>query len=549
MKRLSIAAAALFVCSAAYADGGFDHVSEGAAFYGALRPAPMMRLLKRLQVDQLPAVIQLRQKAAGIDFLDPAILGPAGVDGDAPSVAAVEVWTKEGLTHVRVAVPLRDANLFRLFMTGLTASGKLVTVAADSPEGKLGIVAQTPLPDSATGIVRIDGNTGLFDVVDTWNDKPVTALSIAKHWPPAVTQPFIGGNGARQLFSPDAPLTLYVDARRFSDVLEGFSRGKNEDDIAAAAAPARAKLKAQRAKELKGCLADWKRAPATFDDAALAVTAQPKGVKVTLGWGKAAGPVPLHFAPAVDVGVDLRALGQAMPLVVTLFAASVQPFAGLPHDGIYAGTDKLRDFTDRCSDVSALGIFLRGWPNLAASGAAQLSSTTLQQQMGPRAPLLGAVGSLRCVVVGVADQKGSAAAVAIGLSSADQRPLIEGLGALVGAKATPRTFGTRQVSYYSTDAASSLGAIGGALESRPDGGLLVSVASSEAALMNLYRGGSTTIANPPLLSAHFDKRFLSQLDVSGNPDLAQIVAKMTTIDGEIRSDDLFRVSVVAPYLQ
>ena len=111
MKRI----AALFCCIAAWAStaqatGGFDHVSEGGAFYAALTPTAMMRLLKHLQLDQLPSVMQLRKKAAGIDFLDPAILGPTGIDGDVPSVASVEVLTKEGQTHVRLAVPLELAG-------------------------------------------------------------------------------------------------------------------------------------------------------------------------------------------------------------------------------------------------------------------------------------------------------------------------------------------------------------------------------------------------------------------------------------------------------
>ena len=89
----------------------------------------------------------------------------------------------------------------------------------------------------------------------------------------------------------------------------------------------------QKAREKK--CAVWSRAPSTFDDGGLALTATPEGLSLTAAWGTQAGaPLGgLKLHPVDDAGFDVDLLGRDATAVIALYAASLAPFTALRRAG------------------------------------------------------------------------------------------------------------------------------------------------------------------------------------------------------------------------
>ena len=126
-----------------------------------------MGAMKRLGVGELPEVKALRAQLGGLDVLDPTLLAPTGLDVAAPMVASIEPMAGKRLHH-RLVAQLRDANLLKAFLTGMAASGQVPVqaVAADSPLGKLGVIASLKLPDGLVAIARVQGQVLILDAIN-----------------------------------------------------------------------------------------------------------------------------------------------------------------------------------------------------------------------------------------------------------------------------------------------------------------------------------------------------------------------------------------------
>jgi hypothetical protein len=550
----------------AHADA-LDRVGEGASLYGEVRPVALAGALKRLGVDQLPAVQRVKQQVGGIDILDPAILAPTGLDVASPIGVSIDFSSQAGVTHARIAATLRDASLFRAFLGAIAAGGQLPIHAAEagSAEEKAGIIATASTTPTLTAIARVSGELLIIDGVDVWSGKALAAAEVARRYSLAVAKPFQPGRGARRLFASDTAVALYADGRHFTELFEAVYRQDLEDKLKAAKASQRPSIKQKGLATMKKCVTEWSRSPATFDDLGLALSADPREVRLTLGWGTQGEPAlgGLRFNPVDDGGVDADFLSRQAAVVASLFAASATPFTGLKHTGIYTSMASVGDFTKRCGDQMNIGIVLRGWPLVAAAGLADLNKPSTKQSTGlDLGAALNMFGQLRNVVLMVRDATSPQQAQFAIAATFDQpaRTLIETLLSAFGSGATPKPLAPRRTPTVYAISNPSLGSFVGALENLPKGQVMFTFADSEESLQLAYRkptpmpGQQTTPAprTTPIASVHLDGgmvgRIFSNLGAADSAKSAvDLMARLKRLDGDLAADgDLFRIVLRAP---
>jgi hypothetical protein len=556
-------AAMLFLSSVAHADA-LDHLEDGGALYGEVRPAALIGALKRLGVDQLAEVQQLKQQMGGIDLFNPDLLAPSGIDLSAPIAAGVDVSTKSGSTHFRVVATVRDSPLFRTFLGAIVDSKQapLTKVEPGSPLGQLGVLCTADLPDHAVAIARLEGDALIVDGVDTWNDKPMKPLDIAKRFPTKVAQSFPMGHGARRLFAPDAALLVYADGRRFTDVLEALGRMDLEDDLQREKPAARAKLRLKRTAELKRCTAEWARSSSTFDDVGLSLNTDRNELRLKLGWGTLGGtPLGgLSFSPHDDAAVDTEFLGRQAPMVLSLFAASASPFQSLKRSGIYESADTLDAFTKRCGQEVGLGVFVRSWPQAVGTALGEVQKPQNQQQLGPLASALALFGQLRNLVIILRDVSNlQAPQFALAATFDGQaRTLLEGILSLLGATGADKLIGKRTAKVF-TISSPAVGNFVAALETLGTGPLLFTFADSEESLKFAYRVPTpmpkAAPAPPatqatPIASFHLDGGVLAKMGLASTPGAKpalDFIARLKRLDAYLAADgDLFQLTAHLP---
>jgi hypothetical protein len=545
----------------------FDRVDEGAAIYGEVRPVALSGALKRLGVDQLPAVQRVRQQVGGIDILDPALLAPTGLDVASPIAVSLEFSPVAGLTHARAVATLRDSAMFRTFLGAIAAAGQLPIKAAGDADAKLGIIAVGNTSESMTAIARIAGDSVILDAVDVWGGKALAAAEVARKYSVDVPKPFAAGRGARRLFASDTAIAAYTDGRRFGELLEAIYRQDLEDDLKRTAKPKRAALKQQRLAKLKKCVAEWQKSPATFDDVGIALAADTREIRLTLGWGTQGEPAlgGLHFMPVDDGGVDFDFLSRQAPLVVGLFAASAAPFTALKRGGIYQSVASLGDYGKRCGDQVNVGIAIRGWPLAVAAGLGELKKPSTTQSAGfDLTSLLNAFGQLRNVILVVREVAQSAQSAQFAISAtfdSAARTLLESLLQLFGGNGgTPKQLAAKRTPTVYSLANPNLGNFVGALENLPKGQVMFTFADSDESLQLAYRkptpmpGAPAPVARSttPIAAVHLDggivARILSNLGAADNAKMMiDLMARLKRVDADLASDgDLFRLLVRAP---
>ncbi|HEX8951083.1 MAG TPA: hypothetical protein VF945_04525, partial [Polyangia bacterium] len=520
--------------------------------------------LQRIGFDQLPAVQRLRRQLGGIDPFNPAILAAPGIDVAAPLVLSLFEPAGPNQMHTRIAATLRDPQTFTTFVDAVAASGqvKLARVDAASPLGKLGVVATGNLSPDVAVVIRVHEADAVLDLVNTLDGKKAPApAELPRRFALAPARAFAVERGARRLFAPEAAAVAYVDARRMQPLLQALQADDARVELRWAQPEKKAAVLAkQRAREKK--CAVWSRAPATFDDAALALTATPDGLTLTWAWGTQAGaPLGgLKLRPVDDAGLDADLLGREATAVVALYAASLSPFAALKHAAPFTSTETLSAAIDACDSWAGASLLLRSWPlALAAVAASKVDAAS------PMAALRQSAAGLRNVVLALRDvtQAGPRGAIAATLD-AGARHTIETLLASVGATGAVTTIGKRSPTIFPLSVPGLPRQLAAALESLAAGRVGFTVADSDESLSWAYRtaqppasapAGDPSASRPPILRVAADMAALARLGPLLNAgrdgqQLLELLAHLRRVDGELVADgDLFRLTLRSPLKQ
>jgi len=547
VRRLALAA--VLACAGLAHAEGFDKLAEGAPAYAALRPLSFAAALKRLGVGELPEVQSLRRQLGGIDPLEPALLGPTGLDVAAPMVASgyQAVAGKPLLRYHRLVATLRDPAMFNLFITGVAASKQAPLQITDpaSALGKLGVIAALEDRDINL-IVRLSGDLAVVDAVTPEHGPGMTPLQIARKYPLTPRRAFKPERGARRLFAPDAGAVLYVDGRRLLPVLEameGKGHGKNGRSA---------------------CGLEWQKASTTFDDVAISLSVDPDGIGFSLAWGTQGGaPLGgLKLKAVDDHAWDLDLLGRTAPWLMALYAADLKPFSALKRLGPLATATTLSQSALRCGAPAWGTLLARSWPNALGALVAEAKAP---KGPDPATQALSAFGNLRTLVLALRDATPQGPKWMMGATlDAAARPLIEVLLGTVtqGRSGVQTPLGGRATVVYHADAVGT--PVAAALESLAAGPLAFTVADSDEGLGWAYRTAVRMPGAPPppppvgptpLLMARFDTpalaRLAPMLKLGRQVDqLFDRAAKLRRLDADLISDgDLLRLTVRAPVKQ
>lgn len=536
--------ALLLAAGVARADA-FDRLSEGAPVYAALRPVALIGALKRLGVDELPEVKKLRAQLGGLDPLDPALLAPSGLDVAAPLAGSFFETLPGGRVHHRVVGTVRDKMLFAAFLMGLAAGGKVALEAVDasSPLGKLGVTTTAKLP-GLVAILRLDGDAAIVDAFES--PRPVAPIEIARKVPLQPKRPFVAEKGARRLFAPDGAAVAYADGRRLTALLQALGEKP--------AAP--------------NCR-DWAKAPATFDDVALALAVEPDRVALELAWGTQAGaPLGgLKYAPLDDNAVDTALLSRIAPVLLAVYAASLQPYEKLPHPGAFSSLKTLSRAVDRCSAAAAASLLVRSWPNAIATLMAEGETTSVSAPSklslgGSQLSMaLSMFGQLRNLVIAVRDwNEKTARFAATSTFDPSAQPVLSSLLQLLDPEAEAKTIGSHAVKLYRGGADQGLPLVG-ALESNPRA-VALTIADSDESLAWAFRTATAMPAakaekpaTPAIFTLHLDGAEVAKLAQAFHPGAdvqpaLDFLQRLRRLDADARADgDLFRLTVRAPVKQ
>ncbi len=533
----------------------FDHLGDGAPLYLAARPVALVGALQRVGVDQLTAVQRLRRQLGGIDPFNPAILAAPGIDVAAPLV--MSLFAPAGPNHMetRIAATLRDPAMFSTFIDAVAASGrvKLTRVDAASALGKAGVIATgNPTNDSVLVIRTRDADAVVDFVMTSDGKKAPSPADVLRRFPLAPAKPLDRAHGARRLFTVDAAAVVYVDARRWEPFLRAKAANDQRDELRWAEPSQRAAIQARWRARDKRC-AVWMHPPATFDDAALALTAAPDGLSLTWAWGTQSGaPLGgLKLQPVDDAAFDADAIGRDATAVMALYAASLQPFLALKRSGPFASLEAYGASLDGCESLAGATVFFRSWPMAIGMLAAARADAS------PMAALQKSVSGLRNVVVALRDLTavGPRGAIAGTFDSA-ARPKLEALLTASGGAGAVTPMGKRSPTIYSLALPGLPRPLSAALEALAAGRLGFTVADSEESLSWAYRSAEPP-ASPPagnaatsaILRLVADLAVLPKLGPLFNAgrdeqQLLETLARLRRVDGDLVADgDLFRLTL------
>jgi hypothetical protein len=541
------------------------HIGEGAPFYVSARPVALFGALQRLGVSDLPAVQRLRRQMGGIDPFNPALLAAPGIDVAAPLGLQLFEPAGRNLTHSRGAATLRDPQVFAAFLDALTVTGqvKLSRVEPGSPLAKQGVTATGSFGSSSTLIIRVQGGTVIADLVSSMDQKtrvPAPA-EVARRYPSKPLRPFAATRGARRLFAPESAAVVYADGRRLQPFVQMMAEDDNRRELRWAS-PGQKPAVVARQRALDQRCSAWNRAPTTFDDAAVALTAAPDALTVSWAWGTQAGPPlgGLKLAPVDETGLDPELLARDATMVLTFYAASAAPFLALKHTGPFASGEALNRALDGCDARVGLPLLVRSWPNAFAALAVKSGGPS------PFGGLQPSLTSVRNVVLALRDAGARTARFAIATTyDPAARPTVEPVLAASG-KGAVTTLGARSPTVYSLLLPGFPRRLTAALETLTGGRLGLTVADSDDSLGWAYRASEPPApaaspqpagarTKPPVARVAADMAAVARLGPLFRADrdeqgLLDMLAHLRHVDGEVTADgDLLRLTVRAPLKQ
>lgn len=542
-----------FTASPAFADA-LDHLAEGAPLYISARPVALIGALQRAGIADLPAMRELRAKMGGIDPFNPAILAAPGIDVAAPlALSAFESAGQGKLYHHRLAATLRDPATFTTFVSAVAASGQLrdlQKIDPASPLGKKGVVAMAHPSAELSVVVRLVGSEVVIDALqaEAADAKTPAPQQVMAQYPLKPGKPFTVGKGARRLFSPESAAVVYLDGRRTPAFMAAVRADDERVKLKMYDAAEKAQVAAEDRKLAQRCDKLWDHAPTTFDDLALALSAAPEKIGVTLAWGTLSG-VPLgglKLAPVDDGGVDAVELGHDAAAVAALYAASLQPFMSLKHTGPFASSDAFTAALKGCENQAGVALAVRSWP-LAFGAIAEQPP----QQAATIKPILSA---LRTVTLALRELPVAGArphfAVAATFDGSARALVDAALAAMPGVgAAADQTFGKRQASVRAL-ALPGFGTASAGLAALPDGKFELAVTDSDGTLGWAYRAGDAAASRPPVARVAADlvaiARWASDVHVFSQAQ-GEFLARLRRVDGELVQDgDMFRLDLRAP---
>jgi hypothetical protein len=534
VKRFVVALVCGILPQLAHADP-FDHLAEGAPFYGEARPVALASALKRLGVDKLPDIQKLKAQL-GVDPLDANLLAPTGIDVAAPIAASLFEPLPGGRFHHRAVATVRDQALFTTFFSAIAISGQapIQLVDPQTPLGKAGVRLQGALPDGSVVIARLDGDNLIVDAVGAWesNKQAPTALDVVKLAPLKPRAAAAHVAGARRLFAPEAALVFYADGRRLAPFLEIADAPGNKP----------------RPKDWP-CRKSWAQAGATFDDMAASMAVDAGGVDFELAWGSqgAAKLGGLHFRPVDDGGLDVEALGKKAPLVLVLYAASLQPFQSLKRVGPQKSFETINDSVNKCGAPAWGHLIVRSWPQAVGAlvGEAQASGKAGGDPMMGTA--LNALGTLRNVGFVLRDGAGATPRGAIAATfDPPARQVLDLFFASAPGGGQPKNVGSRKLTVFHLS--EDMGNAVAATDTLAGGWPTLTVSDSDASIEWAYGSDGRLSGAPPLLVAHADGPQLAKMPLMASfpRELLDALQRFRRFDARVATDgDLLRVSVRA----
>jgi hypothetical protein len=561
VRRAFAAAVALCALGGVARADAFDRIADGAPLYVSARPVALVGALQRVGFDQLPAVQRLKRQLGGIDPFNPAILAAPGIDIAAPLGISLFEPAGPNQLHTRIAATLRDPATFTTFIDAVAASGqvKLQRVDAASPLGKQGVMATGTLSPDVAVVIRVKDSDAVLDFVNTVDGKKAPApAELVRRFALAPARAFAVGHGARRLFAPEAAAVAYVDGRHLAPLLQTMAADDARVALKFAPPQQRAAVTAKLKAREKKC-AVWAHAPATFDDAALALAATPEGLSVTLAWGTQSGaPLGgLKLHPVDDAGLDADVLGRDATAVIALYAAGVQPFVTLKHPAPFTSIDTLTAASDACDSMAGVTMLVRSWPLAIAALASSKPAAD-----SPAAAVQQSFSGLRNVVLALRDvtQAGPRGAIT-GTFEAASRVNLETLLSASGAKGAVTSIGKRSPTVYPLTIPGFPRQLAAALESLAGARVGFTVADSDESLTWAYRSaempasGPGTVGKPPVMRVAADLAALPKLGPLLNAgrdeqQLLELLAHLRRVDGELVADgDLFRLTLRSPLKQ
>ena len=552
---MAVAAALLALGGIARADA-FDRIGDGAPLYFAARPVALIGALQRVGFDQLPEVQRLRRQLGGLDVFNPAILAAPGIDVAAPMVLSLFEPAGPSQMHTRLVATLRDPATFATFIDAVAASGqvKLQRVDAASPLGKQGVVATGTLSSDAAIVIRVRESDAIVDMVTTTDGKKAPApTELPRRFPLTPAHAFQVTHGARRLFAPEAAAVAYVDGRRMQPLLQSIAADDRRRALRWAAPADKAKLEATQKARDKRC-AIWARAPSTFDDLGLGLTAAPEGLALTWAWGTQSGaPLGgLKMHAVDDAALDAEMIGRDATAVIALYAASLAPFTALKRTAPFTSSETLGAAIDGCDTLAGATLLVRSWP--LAIGAATAAKPG---DSSPMATVQQSFGALRTVVLALRDvtQSGPRGAISATFEST-ARSMLELLLSTSAQPGAVTTIGKRSPTVYAVNIPGFPRQLAAALESLAGGKVAFTVADSDEALTWAFRSAELPTSapadgksSPPLARVAADLTALSKLGPLLNAgrdgqQLLDLLAHLRRVDGELVADgDLFRLTL------
>ena len=406
----------------------------------------------------------------------------------------------------------------------------------------------------------------MLDLVDTLDGKKApTPAELARRFPLKPARPFTVAHGARRLFAPEAAAVAYLDGRRHAAAVASARGPTTIAASCAGRAPSdKARMLAKQRARDKRC-ALWSRAPSTFDDVGLALTAAPDGLSLTWAWGTESGAplggLKLHAVD--DAGLDAELLGRDATAVVALYAASLAPFAALKRTAPFASAETLSTAIDGCDTMAgadAAGALVaagdrsadRGEPSdaVAAGGGAAKLWLAAQRRLS------------RCAT----SRRRGRAAPSPRPSTARRAPLLETLARQRRARRGAVTpIGKRSPTVYPLNIPGfprqlAAGArVARRQQARLHARRLGRVAdvglSHRRAAGRARPAADDARAKPPLLRVAADLATLSKLGPLLNAgrdeqQLLDLLARLRRVDGELVADgDLLRLTLRSPLKQ
>lgn len=500
-------------------------IADGAPAYAVLRWGTLIDHVQRSGFTKSTAYEDFKKTSGNIDIFNPQIYAPTGIDINAPIVAQADGGP---LSHVRVVGRTTDKGLLVTIVSSMAEdkTSGITMQASSTPAGKAGVIASAKIA-AWTGIVRIEGDLVVVDLITGAAAKTMTPALIAQKFSVKPLKAFTASSGARSVLGGDRVAALYIDGKKVSQLHAMWAQF----------VPAPAK---QGGMTLQKCQLEASKMPVTFDDIAAGVTMVDKAPELELAWGASAGQA-LKFTAVDDGIVNSARLRKESVAHLGIYGQLPAVFRALKTTGM-PSVDRIDQLIDQCPTTVAPTLLIRSWPHMVAAALAGLDKNP--QDLGPMAGLVTAINQLRTVFFAlrnVPNEQSPPNWVGVVSATEQFRTVVEGLLGIIGMQGTPRAFGRHAITYYDGSAAQGGMKFVGAIEALANSLVGITGASGDDTLRWAFGTDAqkqVSGAGVPLVTAHMDGALL--LSFSKDQEAKPFLQRINRLSAELRNDDLFR---------